>query len=418
MTFTCVWDNTARTITATPGGAATSCSNGNFDFQNYVNHDYTQQEGIQLQVFKTGNTTANYTGIAYIDYTAATVSTVTLTPQSLVVGENAPVLVAFEVGAFDLTADFKIIMTFPRRFFFATPTTNQGYFDGTITCSNNTALIQASPACSYTTVTSTGVSTVSITNLYVSTIGSTTSASFFITNIKNPISTATVTGFTFKIVDPADDTYEIATKDSGITMAVTTARTATIAVTPPTTYVVYAVDTVLFTITPGVEIEDSCSMTLDISTDTPCQSTAYGFGILGTSGSCTTTQWTGGTCSGTHLTTQSLSLGLNLQAAPQVKETGTFTYTLRTSGSDDIATGTVTIPASSFSAGTISAFTFTHVTGNSTVIQESTQWEMGFTLGHALTNPWVILVTYPTSEFTITDCTGPTALNGFSAGTA
>lgn len=99
-----------------------------------------------------------------------------------------------------------------------------------------------------------------------------------------------------------------------------------------------------------------------------------------------------------------------------MKETSDFVYTLTTNSGDNIATGTVTIAQSTIQTGTISTFIFSYVSGASRIIQETTQWRLGFTIESPLANPWVIIVTYPNSEFTITSCT-PSNLIGFLSGT-
>lgn len=113
---------------------------------------------------------------------------------------------------------------------------------------------------------------------------------------------------------------------------------------------------------------------------------------------------TDGQCTGSTSESSTISIYVNVTGPPQVKDTSTITFTLTTSASNSIATGTTYVTSSSITAGSISTFSFTYVSGQSTVVQASTQWKIGFTLEHALTNPWVILVTYPSSEFTISSC--------------
>lgn len=124
-----------------------------------------------------------------------------------------------------------------------------------------------------------------------------------------------------------------------------------------------------------------------------------------TSGTLTLASTTDGQCLASTTETNELVIYVTVIGPPQVKETGSFTFTLTTSSGDSIATGTTTIPSSSITSGTISSFVFSYVSGASTVIQTTTEWKIGFTLDHQLTNPWKIVVTYPNSEFTITSCT-------------
>lgn len=126
--------------------------------------------------------------------------------------------------------------------------------------------------------------------------------------------------------------------------------------------------------------------------------------------------WSSGTCTGTTSITNATILGLTLPAPPQVKTTGNFIYTLNTVGGDNIATGSVAILQSTIQTGIINTFIFQYVSSASQIIQEATEWKIGFTIQSPLANPWVITVTYPNSEFTIASCT-PTNLIGFLAGT-
>jgi hypothetical protein len=268
-------------------------------------------------------------------------------------------------------------------------------------------------SCTRTIDSSTNIVTIKVTSAFGSTIASTDSAGFYITNIKNPISTAQVTGITMQIVDTASDSYLISTK-SGITMQVTTPKTASsfsIAFSSPTTVEVYGTtnDAMILSITPGVYINSGCRAAVVFPTDITWQSTLFVTGVVSdmtyTSGTLTLASTTDGQCLASTTETNELVIYVTVIGPPQVKETGSFTFTLTTSSGDSIATGTTTIPSSSITSGTISSFVFSYVSGASTVIQTTTEWKIGFTLDHQLTNPWKILVTYPNSEFTITSCT-------------
>lgn len=116
---------------------------------------------------------------------------------------------------------------------------------------------------------SSGVSTLSVTGIYSVSISTTDSASFIITSILNPISTATISGFTFLIVDSSNDSYEIASKTTGITMKVNTAKImASLSNTPPSSFKVLNEGIVLFSMAPGIEIETGCRMHLSIPPET------------------------------------------------------------------------------------------------------------------------------------------------------
>lgn len=98
-----------------------------------------------------------------------------------------------------------------------------------------------------------------MSNAYGSNLLSTASAGFYITNMHNPISTASVSGMTIQLVSTSSSSYVIAQKLSGISMSVTTAATVdsiTYAFSNPTTVEVYSStnDYFLLTITPGVYI--------------------------------------------------------------------------------------------------------------------------------------------------------------------
>ena len=265
--FTCNWDNSTQAMTATPDAQIDSCTSATLVMSTYINHDYTQKEDITARVYETGNTTAQTTVLVNVIYTEASIDTVTLTPNSLIVGATDTLTVNFNLSAFALTNDFKILMDFPVRFSFPSTGVTQAYLSGTLTCSNGTANVQAAPSCTFTEAS--GVATLSVIGIYSITIGTADSASFIIANIQNPISTVTVSGFNFTIVDPADDTFLIASKTTGITLKVDTAKSvSSLTVTPPSPYIVLNPGTVQFSITPGIEIESDCKMTLSIPTET------------------------------------------------------------------------------------------------------------------------------------------------------
>jgi hypothetical protein len=268
-------------------------------------------------------------------------------------------------------------------------------------------------ACTRTIDTSTNIVTIKVTSAFGSTIASTDSAGFYITNIKNPISTSQVTGITMQIVDTANDSYQIATR-SGITMQVTTAKTASsfgITFATPSTVEVYGTNNfaMIISITPGVYINAGCRASVIFPSDITWQSTLFVNGVVNDMTYTSSTQTIASTadnqCPISTIETNQLEIYITIIGPPQIKETGSFTFALTTTSGDSIAAGTTTIPASLMTTGTISAFVFSYVSGASTIVQTSTQWKIGFTLEHQLTNPWKILVTYPSSEFTITSCT-------------
>jgi hypothetical protein len=264
-------------------------------------------------------------------------------------------------------------------------------------------------------------STVSVTSLFISSIASSATASFYIANIKNPISTATVSGITFSIVDTSSDSYEIATK-SGNTMAVTTAKTVSsfsISFTSPTTIGVYSTANanMIMTITPGVLVNAGCRASVTFPTEITYQSNIVAFGIINdvtySSGNTSIGNIADSQCELTSSVTTAINIYTTVRGPPQDKDTSTFVFTLKTSAGNDIATGTAFVSAASITPGTISAFVFSYTTGSSTIVQESTTWKLGFTLANPLANPWVIIVTYPSGEFTISGCT-PTNGVGFT----
>jgi hypothetical protein len=201
----------------TPSATFGTCFGLVIQLSNFVNADYTLDDTVAAKDINTDGTINNTSSVS-ISYTAATINSVTLAPQSLVVANTAELLVSFNVGVFSLSSAFQIVMTFPARF-----SGSSSYFaSGSQTCRNGTSNIATSPLC--TVSLSSFVSTVTVTNLFTSTIGASDTASFFISNLRNPISTATVSGISMTIIFDNNISYEIATLTT-ITMAVTTART-------------------------------------------------------------------------------------------------------------------------------------------------------------------------------------------------
>ena len=399
VTFTWTYTAATDTLVVTPSASISiPCFGIVLQFSNYVNGQYATTETVNGKAVS-GSTVASTTAIS-LTYTYITMSSVTLTPQSLVVADTNKLKVTFTVGTFDLTSDFNVIMTFPARF-----STTQPYFSGSITCSNATTNIITSPSCSVSNDGS-SAGTIKVTSLYTSTISSTSSAGFFIANIANPISTATISGITMTIADTSSDSAIIAYK-SGITMAVTTAKTATfsIAFVNPTTIGVYSTANsyMLITVTPGVYIASGWIVTVVFPSEISYSA------VLGTTGiitslpaqSSTTLQSSSSAWAATTTNTDSINSYITVVGPPQVKDTSTFSFTMTTTAGNSIATATAYVPSSSITTGTITTFIFTYITGASTVVQTSTTWKIGFTLGHKLVNPWKILVTYPSSDFTI-----------------
>ena len=392
-------------MTVTLSADQTFCSNLNLKMSNFVNGDTTQTETATATMRNSSGTT-QVTATLSFQYTSLTMSSVTLTPQSTTVDATAQLLVTFNVGTFSLTSDFNIIMTFPARF-----TSTESYFPNTITCANNTANINSTLSCSRTEDSS-FTATVKVTNALGATIGSADSAGFMITNIKNPISATTVSGITMQIVSTTSDSYIIAEK-SGITMSVSTAKTVdsmTYSFNSPSTIGVYSTANAYmqFDITPGVYINSGCRATLQFPTEITFQSITFVSGIvtgMTSTSSDTIASTTDSQCSSSNTESGVIQIFVTVQGPPQVKDTSNFQFTLTTSGGDAIASGTVVVSASDITTGTISSFSFAYVSGQSTLIQTSTEWTIGFTLANQLTNPWVITVTYPSSEFTISSCT-------------
>lgn len=342
-------------------------------------------------------------------------SSVTLTPQSLIVDATDKLKVDFTVGTFSLTSNFNIIMTFPARF-----STTQSFFPNAISCAGSTANIASGPTCSVTNDGS-NAATIKILSAYASTIASTDSASFMITNIKNPISTATITGITMKIVDTASDSFEIATR-TGVTMAVTTPKTVsafTLTFNSPSTVGVYSTanNYLEIVINPGIYSAAGCKAAVVFPSEITYQSTTLVFGMVNsmdyTSGTSTLANSLDTACSANTDQTGLIYAYIKVRGPPQVKTTSNFVFTLKTTAGDSIATGTANVPASSITTGTITTFVFTYVGSASQIVGTTTTWKIGFTIANPLANPWKITVTYPNTEFTITACT-PTNGIGFT----
>ena len=392
-------------MTVTLNETITFCSNINLKMSNFVNGDTTQTESATATMRNDSNV-ADVTTALSIQYTSLTINTVTLTPQSLIVDATTPLLVTFNVGTFDLTSDFHVIMIFPARF-----TSTESYFPNNISCSNNTANINSTLSCSRTEDSS-FTATVRVTNARGATIAAADSAEFLITNIKNPISTANVSGIIMQIVDTASDSYIIAEK-SGISMSVSTAKTVdsmTYSFSNPSTIGVYSTANTFMQINiiPGVYFNSGCRATLQFPTEIIFRSIRFVSGqVTGmtSTSSDTIASTTDSQCSATTSETDNIQIFVTVRGPPQVKDTSNFQFTLTTSGGDSIATGTVFVSSSDITTGTISTFSFSYVSGQSTIVQTTTQWAIGFTLANPLTNPWVITVTYPNSDFTISSCT-------------
>ena len=231
------------------------------------------------------------------------------------------------------------------------------------------------------------------------------------------------------LVDPASDSYVIATK-TGITMAVTTAKTATFTINfnTPSTIGVYSTANqyMELLITPGVYVAAGCKATIVFPSEITYQSTLAIIGFVNsmdyTSSTSTLantitsycTEWASETgIIDPYIKVKQCNIFVQVKGPPQVKDTSIFSFTLTTSAGDAIATATAYVPSSSITAGTISQFIFAYVSGASTVVQTTTTWKIGFTLADKLLNPWKIVVTYPNSDFTISSCT-PTNGVGFT----
>jgi hypothetical protein len=371
-----------------------------------LNNQYTESETVFMQAINSTSVITS-TDSKTVSYTAATMAAVTLTPQSLIVADStAELRVTFNVGVFDLTSAFKILIVLPARF-----GTSDAYFPAaTYTCRNGTTNIAASPSCLSTTAS--GISTVSVSNAFTTTISAANTASFFIANIKNPISTATISGIVFSVVHTTDDSFVIASSSAN-TLAVTTAKDVsgfTIAFSTPSTLGVYSTANanMQMQITPGVQVNAGCRFTVTYPPEITWKSKLVAFGIVTdftySAGNTSIGNTANNQCELTSSTSTIMNIFTTIQGPPQDKATSTFAFTLKTELGADIAKGTAFIAASSITPGAISTFVFSHVSGSSTVVQETTQWKLGFTLGNPLANPWVITVTYPTGEFTITAC--------------
>lgn len=338
----------------------------------------------------------------------------------MVVDATAPLRVDFSVGAFTLSSAFNIILIFPARY-----STSQSYFPtaGSYTCAGVTANLASTPPCSATNDGS-SQATVKITGIYASSIAAAATASFTITSIKNPISTATVTGITMRIVNPTSDTHEIATR-SGLTMAVTTSKTVssfTLSILSPTPPIeVLTSANARFSITPGVFVNSGCRASIQYPTDINHNTFTIAPGFVSpltySSGSRTLANTADGECTGTNSETGLVDVIVNLRSPPQVKASGDFQFTLTTSAGNAIATGTAAFAISNFKQGTITAFVFTHISGGSTIVQTATEWKIGFTLKYPLANPWKITVTYPNTEFTVSACNPRNGIGFITAST-
>ena len=105
-----------------------------------------------------------------------------------------------------------------------------------------------------------------------------------------------------------------------------------------------------------------------------------------------------------------------MEGPPQQADTSDFVFTLEDSGANSITSGTFVVEASDITTGSITNFVFDYVSGESENVQTTTEWQIGFTLEHDLLNPWVIEVTYPNTEFTITSCTPDNRQGGIVVG--
>ena len=395
------------------------CQNLAFTFQNFVNNDYTQSESVTARAIDASGSISGASSTLTVSYTAATITTVTFTPQSLVVADTGELLVSFNVGAFDLTADFNAQITFPDRFNNEDP-----YFaSGSLVCRNGTTNIAASPTCSSVADGATGISVITVTGLYTSSIGSADTASFYIANIKNPISGSVVTGISMNLYNPTGTTHLIASKSS-LTMQVSTAKSVTsftVSFVNPTTIGVYSTanDYMILNIVPGVLVDAGCRVSVTFPTDITYQSKIVAFGIINdvsySSGNNSVGNIQDSECPQSDSVTAAIDIYLTVQGPPQKKATDNFVFSMTTSAGAVIASGTASVPASSITTGSITNFVFEHTTTASTTVQEATEWKIGFTLANPLTNPWVITVTYPNGEFSITGCTPSNGI-GFTIG--
>ena len=275
VTWTCSYSSASDLLTITSSGTVSFCTGLVFQFSNFINAPYTKLETATGKSVATSGIQS--TRSISISYTALTMNSVVLDPQSLVVADTNKLKVTFTVGTFDITSSFSVIMTFPARY-----STTLPYFTGGLTCSNGTTNIATSPTCSVTNDGS-NTGTIRITSLYTTTISSSSSAAFLIANMIGPVSTATVSGITMTLVDPASDSYVIATK-TGITMAVTTAKTATFTINfnSPSTIGVYSTANAYMEllITPGVYVAAGCKATIVFPSEITYQSTLAFIGFV------------------------------------------------------------------------------------------------------------------------------------------
>jgi hypothetical protein len=113
-------------ISVTVSATVTFCSNLKIQFSNYINDGTTQSETATATARNSTGGVSTTTSIT-ISYTASTMTSVTLTPQSNIVDGTDRLLVSFTIGTFSITDNFSIIMTFPARF-----STTQSYFPNAI----------------------------------------------------------------------------------------------------------------------------------------------------------------------------------------------------------------------------------------------------------------------------------------------
>jgi hypothetical protein len=335
------------------------------------------------------------------------------------VADTGELLVSFNVGVFALSADFSAQITFPDRFNDEDP-----YFaTGSLTCRNGTANIASAPTCSSVADSATGISVITVTGLYTSSIGAADTASFYIANIKNPVSAAVVSGISMRLYNPTSTNHIIASKSS-LTMQITTAKSVTsfaVSFNTPSTIGVYSTANAFMalTIVPGVLVEAGCRVSVSFPTDITYQSTVFTFGIINavsySSGNNSVGNIQDSECPISDSVTADINIYVKVQGPPQKKATDNFVFSMTTSAGAVIASGTANVAASLITTGTITNFVFAHTTTASTTVQEVTEWKIGFTLANPLTNPWVITVTYPNGEFSITGCT-PSNGVGFTIG--
>ena len=394
----------------TPSGSISSCTI-QINIASYVNNDYTQDEtvnAVQLDASSGSVTTTSFT----LSYTPLSFTSMSMTPQSLVVAATAALQVSFVPGTIDLSSSFTMVFTFPARY-----STSSAYFSaGSYSCTRVTTNIAASPTC--TVATSSGVSTVTVTNIFSSTITSTDPVTFQIPNMLNPISTDTVSGISAVITDPSSTSY-IYFQTTSASMAVTTGKTAStfslafssgqlgINQVATTNYLV--IETL-----PGVLMNANCVGTIRIPSEVTFVSANLQSNIFtGWSYSSATKTMTSTGCNAvTNTGSTKSSTYIRIQGPAQVMTTSNFELTIVSSSGGSIATSTATLASTNFSPGTTSSMSFGYVTGQSQIVQKSTQWKFGITTANALTNPWKIIITVP-STVTISACS-PSSLTGLS----